>query len=274
MAGRADEAWYVERATTDAQRTAPLKDVDPDPLIEAIHTVARHESLRTSFPIVDGRPVRLGLRLDEIQVAHGDAGGRDEDVGIVGLPDPSGLFLSHGTATVAGFDVRKQSRQVRERIGLVGQNAAVDEHLTGYENLEMVGRHLIGTDPGGDFTFVGASGSTPTSGQPLSVVFAAGQSVVELSVQVRSTVDPSMATARSSVGLAGSARDRVQVGTHRGGVAQFQRIGNQRLLRWRALARAVHPAARPRRPPPATAGIHPARLRARHCDARPNPAAA
>ncbi|MEU4395631.1 precorrin-2 C(20)-methyltransferase [Kribbella sp. NPDC023855] len=30
LAGRADEAWYVERATTDAQRTAPLKDVDPD----------------------------------------------------------------------------------------------------------------------------------------------------------------------------------------------------------------------------------------------------
>ena len=30
LAGRADEAWYVERATTDAQRTAPLADVDPE----------------------------------------------------------------------------------------------------------------------------------------------------------------------------------------------------------------------------------------------------
>ncbi|WP_371404002.1 precorrin-2 C(20)-methyltransferase [Kribbella sp. NBC_00662] len=30
LAGRADEAWYVERATTDAQRTSPLNDVDPD----------------------------------------------------------------------------------------------------------------------------------------------------------------------------------------------------------------------------------------------------
>jgi precorrin-2 C20-methyltransferase/precorrin-3B C17-methyltransferase len=29
-AGRLDEAWYVERATTDTQRTAPLADVDPD----------------------------------------------------------------------------------------------------------------------------------------------------------------------------------------------------------------------------------------------------
>jgi ABC-2 type transport system ATP-binding protein len=45
-----------------------------------------------------------------------------------------------GTATVAGIDVVAEPRKVRERIGLSGQNAAVDEHLTGYENLDMVGR--------------------------------------------------------------------------------------------------------------------------------------
>jgi ABC-2 type transport system ATP-binding protein len=45
-----------------------------------------------------------------------------------------------GTATVAGLDVVAEPRKVRERIGLSGQNAAVDEHLTGYENLDMVGR--------------------------------------------------------------------------------------------------------------------------------------
>jgi ABC-2 type transport system ATP-binding protein len=45
-----------------------------------------------------------------------------------------------GTATVAGIDVAAEPRKVRERIGLSGQTAAVDEHLTGYENLEMVGR--------------------------------------------------------------------------------------------------------------------------------------
>jgi ABC-2 type transport system ATP-binding protein len=38
------------------------------------------------------------------------------------------------------LDVRTHPGKVRERIGLSGQNAAVDEHLTGYENLEMVGR--------------------------------------------------------------------------------------------------------------------------------------
>jgi ABC-2 type transport system ATP-binding protein len=45
-----------------------------------------------------------------------------------------------GTATVAGLDVAAEPDKVRERIGLSGQNAAIDEYLTGYENLEMVGR--------------------------------------------------------------------------------------------------------------------------------------
>jgi ABC-2 type transport system ATP-binding protein len=45
-----------------------------------------------------------------------------------------------GTVTVAGLDVCAEPDKVRERIGLSGQNAAVDEYLTGYENLEMVGR--------------------------------------------------------------------------------------------------------------------------------------
>src|SRR5262245_50502411 len=45
-----------------------------------------------------------------------------------------------GRAEVAGFDVVKDGDEVRARIGLTGQYAAVDEYLTGRENLEMVGR--------------------------------------------------------------------------------------------------------------------------------------
>jgi ABC-2 type transport system ATP-binding protein len=45
-----------------------------------------------------------------------------------------------GTATVAGLDVVKQAAQLRQQIGLAGQYAAVDELLTGEENLVMVGR--------------------------------------------------------------------------------------------------------------------------------------
>ncbi|MBV9416837.1 MAG: ATP-binding cassette domain-containing protein [Solirubrobacterales bacterium] len=45
-----------------------------------------------------------------------------------------------GTAHVAGLDVVRDAARVRERIGLAGQYAAVDENLTGLENLTMVGR--------------------------------------------------------------------------------------------------------------------------------------
>ncbi|MEV4421559.1 ATP-binding cassette domain-containing protein [Patulibacter sp. NPDC049589] len=45
-----------------------------------------------------------------------------------------------GTARVAGLDVAKDAQALRSRIGLAGQYAAVDEYLTGRENLEMVGR--------------------------------------------------------------------------------------------------------------------------------------
>jgi len=45
-----------------------------------------------------------------------------------------------GSATVAGIDVLAEPEEVRRRIGLSGQYAAVDEHLTANENLEMIGR--------------------------------------------------------------------------------------------------------------------------------------
>jgi ABC-2 type transport system ATP-binding protein len=50
------------------------------------------------------------------------------------------LDADEGLAEVAGLDVRTEPDKVRERIGLSGQTAAVDEHLTGFENLDMVGR--------------------------------------------------------------------------------------------------------------------------------------
>src|SRR5688572_9275664 len=45
-----------------------------------------------------------------------------------------------GRVVVGGIDVLKDPQKVRRSIGLSGQNAAVDEHLTGLENLEMIGR--------------------------------------------------------------------------------------------------------------------------------------
>ena len=45
-----------------------------------------------------------------------------------------------GTATVLGLDVVRDATELRQQIGLAGQYAAVDENLTGLENLTMVGR--------------------------------------------------------------------------------------------------------------------------------------
>jgi ABC-2 type transport system ATP-binding protein len=54
-----------------------------------------------------------------------------------------------GSARVAGIDVKSEAPRLRTEIGLAGQYAAVDENLTGYENLDMVGRlyHLPKGEP-------------------------------------------------------------------------------------------------------------------------------
>ncbi|MDQ4143311.1 MAG: ATP-binding cassette domain-containing protein [Actinomycetota bacterium] len=50
------------------------------------------------------------------------------------------LVPDEGHVEVAGLDVKARPKEVRRKIGLSGQAAAVDEHLTGFENLDMVGR--------------------------------------------------------------------------------------------------------------------------------------
>jgi ABC-2 type transport system ATP-binding protein len=50
------------------------------------------------------------------------------------------LKADSGTARVAGLDVAREAAALRAKIGLAGQYAAVDENLTGFENLEMVGQ--------------------------------------------------------------------------------------------------------------------------------------
>lgn len=58
------------------------------------------------------------------------------------------LKADAGSATVGGFNVATQADQVRNVIGLTGQYAAVDQYLTGRENLELFGRlfHLSKND--------------------------------------------------------------------------------------------------------------------------------
>lgn len=53
-----------------------------------------------------------------------------------------------GRASVAGFDVVRDANRLKASIGLAGQEVAIDEYLTGRENLEMIGRlyHLSARD--------------------------------------------------------------------------------------------------------------------------------
>ena len=83
-------------------------------------------------------------------------GGLDLDVqegSVLGVLGPNGAgkttavsilttltTADEGEATVAGADVFREPAEVRRRIGLSGQYAAVDEILTGFENLDMIGR--------------------------------------------------------------------------------------------------------------------------------------
>src|SRR4029453_4861560 len=106
-----------------------------------------------------GVPVGTSLTADRLRKRYGDVPALDgfdlavEAGAIHGLLGPNGagkstavkalatlIDFDGGTARVAGYDVRKQSRQVRERIGLVGQNVAVDEILGGRQNLVMFAR--------------------------------------------------------------------------------------------------------------------------------------
>jgi ABC-2 type transport system ATP-binding protein len=50
------------------------------------------------------------------------------------------LEPDEGEVMVAGLDVRTNPQEVKKRIGLSGQSAAIDDQLTGFENLDMVGR--------------------------------------------------------------------------------------------------------------------------------------
>ncbi|HYH55908.1 MAG TPA: ATP-binding cassette domain-containing protein [Anseongella sp.] len=96
------------------------------------------ENLRKSFKkltVLDG--VDFAVARGSILALLGPNGaGKTTTVRILStlLPPGSGRVL------VNGFDVVKQAHDVRSSIGLTGQYAAVDEYLTGDENLQMMGR--------------------------------------------------------------------------------------------------------------------------------------
>ena len=100
--------------------------------------VIRVEGVRKSFGSLEA------LRGVDLEVERGT---------ILGLLGPNGagkttlvrtlttlLRPDGGRATVAGYDVVKDAAKLRRVVGLAGQYAAVDENLTGRENIQLVGR--------------------------------------------------------------------------------------------------------------------------------------
>jgi ABC-2 type transport system ATP-binding protein len=98
--------------------------------------------------VVEGLEKRFGsfqaLRGVDFEVAQGT---------VVGLLGPNGagktttirilttlLRADAGRASIAGYDVDREPQIVRSVIGLTGQYSAVDEELTGHENLVLIGR--------------------------------------------------------------------------------------------------------------------------------------
>ena len=86
-------------------------------------------------PVLDG--LDLAVHRGEIFALLGANGaGKTTTISIL----TTLLRPDSGTASVAGFDVTSQTEAVRQRIALTGQSAAVDDMLTGVENLVMLGR--------------------------------------------------------------------------------------------------------------------------------------
>jgi ABC-2 type transport system ATP-binding protein len=113
--------------------------------VRAVDNVIGVRDLRKSFPVKG----RRGQVVEAVRGVSFDVR-RGEIFGFLG-PNGAGktttlrmlttlLPIGSGAATVAGFDVARQPKQVRERIGYVSQLGGADELATGRENLILQGR--------------------------------------------------------------------------------------------------------------------------------------
>jgi ABC-2 type transport system ATP-binding protein len=102
-----------------------------EPAIEAVGLEKSYGDVK----VLDGVDLRVG-RGSVFSLLGPNGAGKTTTVKILATL----LAADAGRASVAGFDVVSQRRDVRRRISLTGQYAAVDELQTGAENLSMMGR--------------------------------------------------------------------------------------------------------------------------------------
>src|SRR3954453_10884158 len=133
--------WHGSELTPGRRPPVPKSGRELSPVRPSV-------AVMTDAIVVEGLVKRFGATtaLDGVDftVAEGS---------VLGLLGPNGagkttvvrilttlLVADTGSAKVVGLDVVRDADAVRASIGLTGQYAAVDEYLTGSENLEMVGR--------------------------------------------------------------------------------------------------------------------------------------
>lgn len=106
-----------------------------EPVVQAVGLRKNFGGTRRPVRVLDGVDLRLD-RGEVLALLGPNGAGKTTTVRVLStLTRPDG-----GTATVAGHDVVNGARSVREVIGLTGQYAAVDEKLTGRENLTTMAR--------------------------------------------------------------------------------------------------------------------------------------
>lgn len=108
--------------------------------------VVRIRGLKKSFgDLAVLKGINLNIRRGSVMALLGPNGaGKTTAVHILSTLLPN----DGGTATICGYDIGTQPEMIRQVIGLTGQYAAIDEYLTGRENLRMMGRlyHLPSAD--------------------------------------------------------------------------------------------------------------------------------
>jgi len=147
-----------ERATTIAAATA-TPDRAPAACTTSRASVRHHHQTMAASPDTAPGTGDATIRVRGVVKRFGEVRALDgvdleaEPGSVLGLLGPNGagkttavrvmttlLKPDAGEIRVAGLDAVRQAAELRERIGLAGQYAAVDENLTGAENLTMVGR--------------------------------------------------------------------------------------------------------------------------------------
>ncbi|WP_425563939.1 precorrin-2 C(20)-methyltransferase [Nonomuraea longicatena] len=205
QAGRLDDAWYVERATTGAERVAPLKDVDPDTVPYFSLALLASPAERTFVPEpLASEPLASGSVASEPvaplgQSSHGDRlpTGTPGEVAVVGL-GPAGrpwLTPEAQEALAAATDLVGYGPYVDR----VAQNPRQERHRTDNRVEAERARHAL------ELAREGRRVAVVSSGDP--GVFAMASAVLEVAADfpdVPVRVVPGLTAAQAVASRAGA----------------------------------------------------------------------